>query len=294
VTSDGVYASQYLWSNAAAKAAQVPCQPWPSDQVYVETLAPPTIQSVPPGGTASIPMTGWASGPIAQWGVIAQEPISGVDFATYPTTSSDTVAPGQQIMAQLNIPAATPGQPAVGGLLGGAWIFSGTDDSHIYGSTMVGVQISCETSADCANPAYACTSGVCGYNYCDSSAKPFSKCTATSGTDGVCLPVDSSNGSPVEVCSQTGSISAGMKNCGTSRIVGGNASNYCDATSVCEGSSNPACFSLCVPNNGCPGNQACYPLGQSYGFCVDECGSSACPSGQSCYNAGSVDVCYPN
>jgi len=294
LTSNGRYASQYLWSNNAARLGQVPCQPWPLDEVYIQTLGPETVQSVPPGETANIPITGWASGPIAQWAVVAEEPISGVDFQTYPTTSSQTVSPGEQIMAQLNIPPATEGQPAVGGLLGGAWIFNATDDTHLYGSTMVGVQISCQTSADCANPAYSCASGVCGYNYCESSAKAFSRCTASQGTDGVCLPFDGANGTTVEVCSQAGSLAAGTRACGPSRIVGGGASSYCDSTSICEGSTSPACFSLCVPSNGCPGDKVCYPLGNSYGFCVDQCNPPVCPAGQGCYNAGSADICYPN
>ncbi len=296
LTSDGRYSSQYLWSNDAARLGEVPCQPWPSDEVYIQTLGPETLQSVPPGGTANIPITGWASGPIAEWAVVAEEPISGVDFQTYPTTSSSTVSPGQQIMAELNIPPATAGQPAVGGLVGGAWIFSATDDTHLYGSMMVGVQISCETNADCANPAYACTSGVCGYNLCDSSAKAFSKCIASQGNDGVCLPFDGAGGSTVEVCSQAGSLTPGTKGCGTTRIVGGGASSYCNATSICEGSSDPTCFSLCIPSSGCSGSQLCYPLSNSssYGFCVDQCDPAACPAGQTCYSAGSADICYPN
>jgi hypothetical protein len=293
-TSDGVDYSQYLWSNDAARLGQVPCQPWPADQVYVQTLGPATIQSVAPGTTANIPLFGWASGPIDQWGLFASDPISGYNFRTFPTLASETVAPGQQVMAQLNIPPATQGQPAIGGLIGGAWIFSATDDSHVYGSAMIEVQISCQTSADCSDPAQSCSSGVCDYNYCGSGAKALSTCTATQGSDGICLPFDTGSG-PVEICSQVGSLTVGTQGCSPNRVVGGSASSYCDDTSICEGQSSPVCLTLCNPSGaGCTGSQYCWPLGQSYGFCVDYCSSTACPSGMSCYNNGQAVACYPD
>ena len=296
---DGNFAGQYIWSNAAASRGQVPCQPWPSDQVYVETIGPTTLQPVVPGTVANIPLTGWASGPTASWGLVAQDAPIGANFLTNPTISSEAVGPGEQVMAQLNIPAATPGQPALGGLVGAAWIFSAVGNGDYEGSSMVGVVVSCETSADCSNPAYTCSSGSCDNNTCSSSAAKFSKCSAGGSDDGICLPYDTNTG-PVEICTQIGSLPAGATGCQLSRVVGGGPSDYCDATSICEGTNTPACLGLCTPSEttaqgSCAAGDVCIPLGQDYGFCVQGCSTLACPTEQTCENAGGgFNFCYPN
>ncbi len=170
LTPDGVFAAQYIWSNSAAKAGQVPCQPWPDGLLYVDVLGPPAMMPATPGTTVNIPLTGWASGPTGSWALVAEDAFFGVDFQTSPTLSQQSVGPGEQVMAQLNIPQALPGEPALGGLSGAAWIFSAVSDSAYYGSAAVGVPVSCETSGDCSNESSSCslTAGVgsCGYNAC--------------------------------------------------------------------------------------------------------------------------------
>jgi hypothetical protein len=309
-TPDGDYSAQYIWSNSAAKAGQVPCEPWPDDMPYYDVLGPSTFVPTTPGATVNIPLTGWANSasssgiaseftPIT-WALVAEDSPYGRNFLTSPTLSAPTITPGGQVMAQLNVPQALPGEPALGGLIGAAWILSATSNTAYYGSAMVGVTVTCETSGDCSNEAYACTVsdagvGSCGYNACDSSAQAFSTCSAAGTDDGVCLPYDSSSGSAVEICVQAGSLKAGAKGCQAARVVDAGPGAYCDLTSVCEGSAVPACFSFCNAQGNCDAKQVCFPLGQHYGFCVDVCGGGApCPPGQGCYSGNGVDFCYPN
>jgi hypothetical protein len=182
------------------------------------------------------------------------------------------------------------------------------NDTAYYGSVAVGVTVSCETSGDCSNEAYGCTLGdggdvgvgSCGYNFCDSSAKPFSTCSAAGDDDGVCLPFDSSSASAVEICNQAGSLGVGAAGCQIARVVDAGPGAYCAPTALCEGSANPSCFSVCSVTGSaqgtCPANQVCYAQDQYYGFCVHECGmTTACPADQTCYAYElGVDICYPN
>ncbi len=304
LTPDGTSAAQYIWSNSAALASQVPCQPWPDGVLYVDVLASSALVPAAPGTTVNIPLTGWASAPIDSWALVAEDAFFGVDFQTSPGLSDPSISPGGQVMAQLNVPPAPSGEPAMGGKVGAAWIFSAVSDTAYFGSAAVGVTVSCETSGDCANESYGCAIdggvGACGYDFCGSSAKPFSTCSSAGHDDGVCLPMDSSSGSAVEICNQAGSLGVGALGCQGARIVDAGPEAYCGPTSVCEGSQSPACFSLCEETGSaqgtCAANQACYPLGQYYGFCVHDCGTGEpCPAGQTCYSYGDgLDVCYPN
>lgn len=308
LSPDGTEGGQYIWSNSAALAGQVPCQPWPDGVLYVDVLASSALVPAMPGTTVDIPLTGWASAPVDSWALVAQDAFFGVDFQTNPGLSEASLSPGGQVMAQLNVPQALPGEPALGGKVGAAWIFSAVSDTAYYGSAAVGVTVSCETNGDCSNEAYGCTVGdggaggvgSCGYNFCDSSAMAFSTCSSAGNDDGVCLPFDSSSGSAVEICNQAGSLGVGATGCQGARIVDAGPGAYCEPTAVCEGSASPSCFSVCSVTGSaqgtCPTKQVCYAQGQYYGFCVHECGTTtACPVDQKCYPYElGVDICYPN
>ena len=303
LSPDGTEGGQYIWSNSAALAGQVPCQPWPDGVLYVDVLASSALVPALPGTTVDIPLTGWASAPIESWALVAEDAFFGVDFQTSPGLSQASITPGGQVMAELNVPQALSGEPALGGKVGAAWIFSAVSDTAYYGSAVVGVTVACETTGDCSNEAYGCSIdggvGSCGYDLCGSSAKPFSTCSSAGNDDGVCLPFDSMSG-PLEVCEQAGSLGVGAAGCQSARVVDAGPGAYCAPTALCEGSQTPSCFSLCSVNGSvqgtCPANQVCYAQDQYYGFCVHECGmTTACPADQTCYPYElGVDVCYPN
>ncbi len=138
---------------------------------------------------------GWANQPVDDWAVVAYEADYAVDFATNPSVVSDTIGPGEQVTAQLNIPPAEPGQFAEGGFIGAAWILAATNNGDYGGATMVAAVVTCETNGDCANESEECVVdggiGLCSAELCPEGAANYATCSAQGSDDGFCLPMPS-------------------------------------------------------------------------------------------------------
>ena len=307
--NDAGYGAQLLWSNQAAAASQPPCQPWPAGQLFVTVLGDSALVPAAPGTTVRIPVTGWASAPTPAWTLATSDAFYGVGFSSSPALSSTTIGAGQQVMAELTVPAAAAGQAAVGGQTGAAYVTTqyGPDAGSYGGWLLVGVVATCQATVDCADPTTVCQvgdagAGSCVPNLCAADAGAFSRCPVLAAADGVCVPADFGNG-PVEVCNQAGSIAVSDGGCQPGRLVGGSAADYCVPSALCvPGQSTAVCAALCTSPDGglqgsCPAGQDCFSMqSQYYGTCLTDCSSGqTCPANQTCYPfGGGVSLCYPN
>lgn len=119
----GNFAVQRTWSNVAAAAGQSPCVPYDPDSVWMDVSAdPPTMPTVPRGGTATFTLTGWSTQPVDDWTLDEYT----ADFSDFldtemtPQFSSNTINNGKTVTLTLHVPAT-----AQSGKSGGIYVLSG-------------------------------------------------------------------------------------------------------------------------------------------------------------------------
>jgi hypothetical protein len=135
--TEGPYAAQVFWSNADARDAGIPCQPWPSSKPYVTLVGPQTMASAAPGDLATIDVTGWSTADAGSWALYVIDGDYHIDFSTTPQVSAPTIGPGQTVGVQLHVPAS-----ASSGQHGAAWVVVyDSVTGEVFGSTMVGVRV---------------------------------------------------------------------------------------------------------------------------------------------------------
>ena len=119
----GNFAVQRTWSNLAAAAGQSPCVPYDPDSVWMDVSAdPPTMPTIPAGGSATFTLTGWSTQQVGDWSLDEYT----ADFSDLydtdmnPTFSTKIINNGKTAQLTLHAPAS-----ARSGDFGGIYVLSG-------------------------------------------------------------------------------------------------------------------------------------------------------------------------
>jgi hypothetical protein len=129
--SEGGYALQRIYSNAAAMQAGSPCLPIPpGEQFFDVTADPPMPMTVPAGKTATFKLTGWSLVMMTNWKLTARNSFFD-DFDPSPTLPASTLNNGKVVTVTLHVPFS-----AASGQQGTTQIFSGTT-GHFWPLTVI-------------------------------------------------------------------------------------------------------------------------------------------------------------
>lgn len=103
------FSVQNIWSNAAAKAGNNPCQPSDPQHPFFTVSAEETIYHAQPGSTVSIVASAWSNRPMSDWEIAVNwgfVPYS--DFDGNATLDRNTINNGEEVKVTVTIPANPP------------------------------------------------------------------------------------------------------------------------------------------------------------------------------------------
>jgi hypothetical protein len=131
--TEGGFALQRSWSNAAALAGASPCVPIPAGEIFNDvTPSPTSTVTLAAGMSTTFTLTGWSSAPTDDWS-LASSVADSADFDPMATITGGAVMNnGTTATVTLTVPAGTPS-----GQVGSALIFTGLTSGNFWPVTVI-------------------------------------------------------------------------------------------------------------------------------------------------------------
>jgi hypothetical protein len=129
--TEGGFALQRSWSNAAAAAGGSPCVPVPQGEIFTNmTPDPPSVMTIPAGSTTTVTVTGWSTAPVDDW-TLSYYPTDVSDFQPTVLVGAAQINNGKSTTVMLGVPAGTPS-----GQMGAVQVYMGETSGNFWPLTV--------------------------------------------------------------------------------------------------------------------------------------------------------------